>query len=97
MESWNCYNLCDFDYVQIYDVTTASEKTLCGFMAPYTHMTSAGSTIDVKFESDLSSGGRGFKLVYGIVDGNVYYICHEMLDIISDDRRWSHMGSEKNH
>ncbi|XP_039268389.2 enteropeptidase-like [Styela clava] len=90
LRKWSCFKLCEFDQLMIRDVTTGATRTLCGYRAPTSHFVSTGSSVEIIFTSDVSSGGKGFKIVYAIASefelsthhpecrgGQEWQVCHE--------------------
>ncbi|CAH0558866.1 unnamed protein product [Brassicogethes aeneus] len=62
---------CDFDYVEIYDDSELNPlyKKFCGKKIPQKFI-SYGDELTVRFQSDLSTGGKGFHMVYKGVEVN---------------------------
>jgi hypothetical protein len=76
---WTFLNLeyhrrCENDSVTISDTYTSTSKIFCGYELPRQYVTSSNKVI-VKFQSDKSNVGTGFKLRYQVVQGKFCQRC----------------------
>ena len=76
---WTFLNLeyhirCEYDSVTISDTYTNTPKIFCGYELPRPYVTSSNKVI-VKFQSDGSVVGTGFKLRYQVVQGKFCQRC----------------------
>lgn len=69
LTEWRCFNFCDYDSLEIHDVISRSGRKLCGKRLPNSPLISTGNAVNIKFSTDVSTGGKGFKIAYAIVHG----------------------------